>query len=259
MNLFHALMLSVCSGAAVGANTAPTICALDPPLQANAGDSMTASLDNPQDSPCIATLSFADPAFLPITWIFEPISCQGLQVVQFTIPAGVPNGDAFIEWHCGGTERPVLICNHILISEGLGSLDFHWLEQVGTAGCVSDTTHTTSTVVTRTTGGSTVVETIATTITEPQTSFLTADTETTRPTNAPGETDPTTAPSSTVSTTSVTSVSTSAGDLMTGGSSTSLADGIPTSSQTAPNAGQGTITTTITLQQRMCSSSAWSA
>lgn len=57
------------------------------------------SIRNPADSPCIATLHFGDPAFLPITWIFEPIVCEGATVVSFNVPRDAPNGEALVEWY----------------------------------------------------------------------------------------------------------------------------------------------------------------
>lgn len=55
-------------------------------------------VDNPLGKRCEAILGFADPAVLPITWSFGPVSCVGSEVIEFTVPAGVPNGDAFVAW-----------------------------------------------------------------------------------------------------------------------------------------------------------------
>ena len=55
-------------------------------------------VDNLLGKRCEAILAFADPAVLPITWSFAPMSCVGSEVIEFTVPAGVPNGDAFVAW-----------------------------------------------------------------------------------------------------------------------------------------------------------------
>ena len=55
-------------------------------------------VDNLLGKRCEAILAFADPAVLPITWSFAPTSCVGSEVIEFAVPAGVPNGDAFVAW-----------------------------------------------------------------------------------------------------------------------------------------------------------------
>lgn len=76
----------------------PTICAWEPVLSLDAGAVFSAQIQNPWAKRCQAVLRFSDPTFLPITWVFEPIHCLGSEEANFTVPTGVPNGDAYIEW-----------------------------------------------------------------------------------------------------------------------------------------------------------------
>ncbi|ETS84076.1 hypothetical protein PFICI_05952 [Pestalotiopsis fici W106-1] len=76
----------------------PTICAWDPPIEIIAGDNLSARVANPQARRCEASLSFDDPAFLPIRYTFDVLDCDGLQLAEFTVPPTAPNGDAFVLW-----------------------------------------------------------------------------------------------------------------------------------------------------------------
>lgn len=48
---------------------------------------------------CEATIQFSDPSFLPMSYSFESVPCDGLQINVFTIPDGVPNGEAVVIWY----------------------------------------------------------------------------------------------------------------------------------------------------------------
>ena len=44
-------------------------------------------------------IQFEDTVFLPIRYSFQPIACDGRQLNSFTIPEGVPNGEAHVFWY----------------------------------------------------------------------------------------------------------------------------------------------------------------
>ncbi|KAK8036610.1 hypothetical protein PG991_001747 [Apiospora marii] len=108
----------------------------------------------PVGRPCKAMLSFADPDFLPLSYYFDPLPCPGRYLASFLVPAGAPNGDAFVTWQCAGLQP---LCSHARISGGSGdpSID---LENAGTAACVSEFLQTTTTLVTSTLSSSVLVE-----------------------------------------------------------------------------------------------------
>lgn len=85
--------------ASVGAfKSPPAICTWDPVLSVVAGSRVSAHVDNPLAERCQAVLRFDDSTFLPLAWSFEPMGCVGPEVLEFTVPPGVPNGDAYITW-----------------------------------------------------------------------------------------------------------------------------------------------------------------
>lgn len=47
----------------------------------------------------MATVRFEDATFPPITYFFDESLCStGLKQVGFAVPAGVPNGIAYLSW-----------------------------------------------------------------------------------------------------------------------------------------------------------------
>lgn len=76
----------------------PSICAWEPASLVPAGGIVSGRVGNAWARRCQAVLRFADPTFLPIAWLFNPIHCAGHEVAEFKVPLGVPNGDAFVTW-----------------------------------------------------------------------------------------------------------------------------------------------------------------
>ncbi|KAE8442185.1 hypothetical protein EG329_003773 [Mollisiaceae sp. DMI_Dod_QoI] len=77
----------------------PTVCMSGPAVTAQAGAMLTATVNNnSQGKPCKATLSFPNADFLPVYFDFLGVGCTGLEILEFTVPMGVPNGDAYISW-----------------------------------------------------------------------------------------------------------------------------------------------------------------
>ncbi|KAF2103248.1 hypothetical protein NA57DRAFT_52776 [Rhizodiscina lignyota] len=84
--------------------TEPSLpCLLSPRFTVQAGDELAFQLM--QNTPCEATVAFADPSFLPITWTTIPQQCFGDQIVRFQIPENAPNGMAALQWHCAGSAQ----------------------------------------------------------------------------------------------------------------------------------------------------------
>ncbi|KAI7773179.1 hypothetical protein LA080_011634 [Diaporthe eres] len=77
-----------------------SLCLSDPPVTLNAGSSaVSAVLDGDiVGQPCKATLSFLDPNFLPVSYYFEAMSCNGQYLTSILIPTRTPNGDAYVTW-----------------------------------------------------------------------------------------------------------------------------------------------------------------
>jgi hypothetical protein len=95
-------------------------------------------------------LKFSNLDFPDLHFSFEFLTCLGdLQAAEFTIPLEVPNGDAYLLWHCTGNDPPT--CNHIWITDGQENLDSVVLDQTGTIACLVPTaTMTTLTTITGT-------------------------------------------------------------------------------------------------------------
>jgi hypothetical protein len=55
-------------------------------------------ISNPGGKSCEAVLRFCDPAFLPITWSFAALTCQGPELAEFNVPKEAPSGDAYVTW-----------------------------------------------------------------------------------------------------------------------------------------------------------------
>lgn len=83
--------------------TPPMICTWDPALSVAAGSRVTARVYNPLAERCEAVLRFDDTTFLSLAWSFAPMSCVGSEILEITVPQGVPNGDAYITWYCSLT------------------------------------------------------------------------------------------------------------------------------------------------------------
>ncbi|KAL4418330.1 hypothetical protein CABS03_01681 [Colletotrichum abscissum] len=105
------------------------VCAWEPAAIVEAESVISATFNNPWSSRCEATLQFSDPAYLPVTWIFDPVVCKGQQIGQFSVPRGAPNGDAVVIWRCAGQDSPS--CNHVLIRNGLGNMESEELLRLG--------------------------------------------------------------------------------------------------------------------------------
>ncbi|KAI3331247.1 hypothetical protein F4824DRAFT_504272 [Ustulina deusta] len=76
------------------------LCVSSPVLQLNAGTSVVSSvIEGELGRRCIATLSFEDDNFLPVSYSFDPLPCSGQRVNSFHVPPEAPNGDAYITWY----------------------------------------------------------------------------------------------------------------------------------------------------------------
>ncbi|KAI1291137.1 hypothetical protein F5Y03DRAFT_400980 [Xylaria venustula] len=148
----------------------PAVCVSDPPLQLDAGVSnISAIVDNNFGRQCQATIYFSDPLFLPITYHFENISCDGLAVTSFTVPIGVPNGIGCVVWQCAGPD--LLTCNNVVISGGSPE-DPAQATASGTIGCILETTQTQTTLTIVTTSSKVFTEVTSSTVTSLTTSTL---------------------------------------------------------------------------------------
>ena len=83
-----------------------------------------------------------------------------MQEAEFTIPLEVPNGEAYLLWHCTGQYSP--ICNNIWITGGQDNLDSIVLDQNGTIACLVPTA-TMTTLATITGTSTTITEAISST------------------------------------------------------------------------------------------------
>ncbi|KAH7131180.1 hypothetical protein EDB81DRAFT_906164 [Dactylonectria macrodidyma] len=135
---------------------------------------MSITFDSPMERRCEATIHFSDPSFLPMSYSFASVPCDGLQINVFTIPNGVPNGDADVIWQCAGLAPT---CNHAVISGGLADVSIP-LDNEGLVGCLLEDLQTRTTLVTLTRSSGTFVETAPTVLTTSTTSFLSATTNT---------------------------------------------------------------------------------
>ncbi|RYO97359.1 hypothetical protein DL765_011203 [Monosporascus sp. GIB2] len=75
------------------------MCISGPAFALEAGVSVLAAVINGDFTQrCAATVGFADPDFLPVSYSFESLPCSGRQVANFVLPKEVPNGEAYITW-----------------------------------------------------------------------------------------------------------------------------------------------------------------
>ncbi|KAI0399795.1 hypothetical protein F4802DRAFT_533273 [Xylaria palmicola] len=148
----------------------PAVCVSEPPLLLDAGASnVSAIIDGSFGRQCQATLYFSDPMFLPLTYHFDNISCDGLAVTTFSMPEGLPNGDGCVVWQCDGPE--LVTCNNMIVSGG-SSKDTLPRNRSGTIGCMLNTTQVQNPVVTATTSSRTFTKVATSTMTTLSTSIV---------------------------------------------------------------------------------------
>ncbi|KAL4412161.1 hypothetical protein CABS03_06586 [Colletotrichum abscissum] len=145
------------------------VCAWEPAADVEAESVISATFNNPWSSRCEATLQFSDPAYLPVTWIFDPVVCKGQQIGQFSVPRGAPNGDAVVTWRCAGQDSPS--CNHVLIRNGLGNMESEELLRLGRVGCITSFFQTTTAMETQTSSSTTLTRLLSSIRTIPTTIF----------------------------------------------------------------------------------------
>ncbi|RSL64915.1 hypothetical protein CEP53_003872 [Fusarium sp. AF-6] len=162
------------------------LCLADPVLALDAGRStLSAVVHFPTETRCEATLHFSDTSFLPIRYTFQPLSCDGGQVLKFKVPEGSPNGDVDVIWKCAGLAPS---CNHGVISGGRADSSIP-SEADGQVGCLVETFETRTTLATITRSSRTFVETVPTVLVTSSTSFLSAPVETKTQTSGPPDTE----------------------------------------------------------------------
>ncbi|OAL07205.1 hypothetical protein IQ06DRAFT_299852 [Phaeosphaeriaceae sp. SRC1lsM3a] len=66
------------------------------------GSNKSCRLFNGHNSTCEATLSFANPLYLPVSWTVVPKNCAGDQVASLNVPTSSPNGSVLMTWQCTG-------------------------------------------------------------------------------------------------------------------------------------------------------------
>ncbi|KAH6869647.1 hypothetical protein B0T10DRAFT_467139 [Thelonectria olida] len=143
----------------------PSMCLYNP-VELVAGldlAAMSARTAYPLSEPCTATIDFDDRDFLPITYTFKPISCDGPELVQFTVPLGAPSGEAYITWRCASE---FLMCGRALILGGQSdrSLNLQVDGHEGQVICEGGYTLTTTTP-----GSSTLTTVVTKRLTKPRT------------------------------------------------------------------------------------------
>ena len=95
----------------------PQVCLWAPPRVVRAGNNLTAQYTKDPQGPthrtvltnnriynasgkrCEAELAFDDSDFFPVRFHFDAVECPGSQIAEFTVPAEVPVGDAFVTWY----------------------------------------------------------------------------------------------------------------------------------------------------------------
>ncbi|KAG4258494.1 hypothetical protein FPRO03_03448 [Fusarium proliferatum] len=139
LSLFY---LTTC-GAALG--NILEFCTEEPALSVEAGSDLSMKLQNSFGAECSAELEFSD-GTPSMKWYFKAVECADAQLARFSVPFGVPNGDAYITWQCDG-DNP-MSCNRIVISKGRGDLVLPTTPRLitETARCISPTTFLTHVV-----------------------------------------------------------------------------------------------------------------
>ncbi|KAI1861528.1 hypothetical protein JX265_009495 [Neoarthrinium moseri] len=141
------------------------VCVSEPLLALDAGISTVSTIINDDSSHrCQASMDFADPSFLVLSYLFEPFNCTGSRAMSFVVPEGVPNGRAFITW----SEVDADPSN---VSGGSGDPALE-LRRTGTVGCVTAVAQTSTNLVTTAFSSTTLVETVPVTFTTTSTSYL---------------------------------------------------------------------------------------
>ncbi|KAH7175739.1 hypothetical protein EDB81DRAFT_939853 [Dactylonectria macrodidyma] len=121
------------------------LCTWEPMLPVKAGSDLSVKIQNPWGDECRAELDFSDDNFPKMAWLFKATDCVDLQLAEFKVPSGAPNGDAYLTWQCDG-DVP-MSCIHIVISNGKGDLVLPTPRpKTETARCVPSTTLLTNTV-----------------------------------------------------------------------------------------------------------------
>jgi len=69
-----------------------------PVAQVQAGQELHYQLSNFRKATCVATLSFHNSTFLPLSALAVPEDCAGDPIARIAIPQNVPNGTAAIQW-----------------------------------------------------------------------------------------------------------------------------------------------------------------
>ncbi|KAJ4248076.1 hypothetical protein NW762_012846 [Fusarium torreyae] len=111
------VLLSQC---AVSLMNFPSMCLLNP-IELDAGLSLiSAKITDTHPGPCSVSFYFEDPAFLPITYNFKPLACDGAGLVNFVVPLGVPSGEAYITFQCAGQSQS---CHRAFIVGGQSDVD----------------------------------------------------------------------------------------------------------------------------------------
>ncbi|KAI1322662.1 hypothetical protein F5Y16DRAFT_415612 [Xylariaceae sp. FL0255] len=163
MNTILILLVGFLGSATSLAQLCPAVCASDPLLEFHAGfTNVSAIVDNNFGSQCEAVLQFSDANFLPITYHFNNITCDGLAETSFTVPPEVPNGPGCVVWQCNG---PGLVtCNSFAISGGTAVTDIQGIRN-GNIGCISETTRILTTLITTTSSSHTITKVVTSTAT----------------------------------------------------------------------------------------------
>ncbi|KAF4997704.1 hypothetical protein FDECE_12011 [Fusarium decemcellulare] len=122
----------------------PNFCTWEPKLPVEAGSDLSVKIENPWGEKCRAELEFSDARFSKMAWSFTALDCVDLQLAEFTVPSGAPNGDAYLTWQCDG-DSP-MTCIHIVITNSKGGLVLPTPQpKTETARCVPSTTFFTHT------------------------------------------------------------------------------------------------------------------
>ncbi|OCK97479.1 uncharacterized protein K441DRAFT_630441, partial [Cenococcum geophilum 1.58] len=92
-----------------------------PVVQVKTGWELRYRLSNFKNASCVATLSFYDPKFLPISAVAKPKNCAGDSSAKISIPLSVPNGTAAVQWQCSGAQG--ISVDLMVISGGMGDYE----------------------------------------------------------------------------------------------------------------------------------------
>ncbi|KAH8807072.1 hypothetical protein F5884DRAFT_751659 [Xylogone sp. PMI_703] len=135
MTGFHKSAFFVLSATVAAAfSAAPPICVVSPLGTVNASETITAAVNVPQGTPCVATLVFSNENFLPVEYVIHAADCIGYQQAQIAIPPEAPNGPASVIWECaGGNTRS---CVRLSIQGGTENFQALDPQQTGIAECV---------------------------------------------------------------------------------------------------------------------------